>query len=101
MILKYSSFFHTLLEVKKVSGITELAKLFKERENTSNYSPAIGKIIDLPNIKIRIGDKVILSSFHIKSCVDLTATDENGEYINFGKEVVLLPYADNQKFIVI
>ena len=84
-----------------MNGITELAKLFKERENTSNYTPVIGQIIDLPNVKIRLGDKVILTSAHFKSCVDLTETDENGIYINLGKEVVLLPYADNQKFIVV
>jgi hypothetical protein len=87
--------------VKKVSGITELAKLFKERDNSACYSPVIGQIIDLPNIKIRLGDKVILTSAHFKSCVNLTETDENGIYINRGKEVVLLPYADNQKFIVV
>ena len=84
-----------------MNGITELAKLFKERENTSGYSPVIGQIIELPNIKIRLGDKVILTSAHIKSCVDLTETDENGICINHRKEVVLLPYADNQKFIVV
>lgn len=84
-----------------MNGITELAKLLRERENTSGYSPVIGRVIELPNIKIRLNDKVILTSSHLKSCIDLTATDENGEYINFGKEVVLLPYADNQKFIVV
>jgi len=84
-----------------LNGITELAKLFKERDNSACYSPVIGQILDLPNVKIRLSDRVILTSAHIKSCVDLTATDENGEYINFGKEVVLLPFADNQKFIVI
>ena len=82
-------------------GITELAKLLKERENSGGYSPVIGKIIELPNIKIRVGDKVILTSAHIKSCVSLIDTDEDGRHINLGKEVVLLPYADNQKFIVI
>ena len=84
-----------------LSGITELAKLFKERDNSAGYSPIIGQIIDLPNIKIRLNDRVILTSVHLKSCMDLTETDENGIYINLGKEVVLLPYADNQKFIVV
>ena len=84
-----------------MSGITELAKLLKERENSRGYSPVIGKVIELPNIKIRLGDKVILTAAHIESCISLTSTDENGKYINLGKEVVLLPYADNQKFIVI
>lgn len=84
-----------------MSGITELAKLLKERENSRGYSPVIGKVIELPNIKIRVGDKVILTSTQIKSCISLAETDESGKYINLGKEVVLLPYADNQKFIVI
>lgn len=75
--------------------------MLKDRENTNGYSPVIGKIIELPKIKIRLGDKVILTSTHIKSCISLADTDENGKYINLGKEVVLLPYADNQKFIVI
>jgi len=55
-----------------LSGITELAKLFKERDNSAGYSPIIGQIIDLPNIKIRLNDRVILTSAHLKSCVDLT-----------------------------
>lgn len=84
-----------------INGITELAKMLKQRENTDGYSPVIGTIIELPNIKIRLGDKVILTSAHIKSCIDLMQTGENGQYINLNKEVVLLPYADSQKFIVI
>jgi len=84
-----------------INGITELAKMLKKRENSDGYSPVIGTIIELPNIKIRLGDKVILTSAHIKSCIDLMKTNEDGQYINLGKEVVLLPYADSQKFIVI
>ncbi|OQB14620.1 MAG: hypothetical protein BWY15_01137 [Firmicutes bacterium ADurb.Bin193] len=84
-----------------MNGITELAKLLKERENSNGYSPMIGRIIELPNLKIRLGDKVILTSAHIKTCVSLNTSDEFGQYIHLGKEVVLLPYADNQKFIVI
>lgn len=84
-----------------MNGITELAKLLKERENTNGYSPKIGKIIELPDLKIRLGDKVILTSAHIKTCVYLNTVDEFGQYIHLGKEVVLLPNADNQKFILI
>jgi hypothetical protein len=84
-----------------MSGITELARLFKERENANGYSPVIGTVIALPNIKIRLGDKVILTSSHIKIGIDLFQTNEHGQYINLGKEVVILPYADSQKFIVI
>lgn len=84
-----------------MNGITELAKLLKERENTNGYSPMIGRIIDLPDMKIRLGDKVILTYAHIKTCVSLNAVDESGRYIHLGKEVVLLPYSNNQKFILI
>ena len=34
-----------------MNGITELAKLFKERENQNDYSPVFGTIIELPNTK--------------------------------------------------
>lgn len=84
-----------------MNGITELAKLLKERENSNGYSPMIGRIIELPNLKVRLGDKVILTSVHIKTCVSLDTADGTGNYIHLGKEVVLLPYADNQKFILI
>lgn len=84
-----------------MNGIIELAKILKERENNNDYSPLIGTIIELPNLKIRFGDKVILTSAHIKMCVSLNNVDESGKYINLGKEVVLLPYANNQKFILI
>lgn len=84
-----------------MNGITELAKLLKERENSNGYSPMIGRIIELPNLKIQLGDKVILTADHIKTCVSLNTVDGTGNYIHLGKEVVLLPYADNQKFILI
>jgi hypothetical protein len=84
-----------------LNGITELAKLFKERENANSYSPMIGRIIELPELKIRLGDKVILTSANIKTCVSLNTVDGSGSYINLGKEVVLLPFSDNQKFIVV
>ena len=42
-----------------MNGITELAKLLKERENSDGYSPIFGTVIELPNTKIRISDKVI------------------------------------------
>ncbi len=84
-----------------MNGITELAKLLKERENANGYSPMIGRIIGLPNLKIRLCDKVILTLSQIKTCVSLNAVDESGQFINLGKEVVLLPFADNQNFILI
>lgn len=84
-----------------MNGITELAKLLKERENSDGYSPMFGTVIELPNTKIRINDKVILTDSHIMLCTNLKEQNADDEYINLGKTVVLLPYANCQKFIVI
>ena len=84
-----------------MNGITELAKLLKARENKTEYSPMFGRIIELPDLKIRLSDKVILTAEHIKTCVSLDTLSSDGEYIYLGSEVVMLPYCDNQKFIVI
>lgn len=95
------AFFACILEVITINGITELAKLLKERENSAGYSPMLGTVIELPNIKIRLGEKVVLNTAHIKSCVCLDETDEEGRYVNLGRDVILLPYADNQNFFVV
>ncbi len=84
-----------------MNGITELAKLLKERENSDGYAPMFGTVIELPSTKIRISDKVILTDSHITLCINLKEQNADGEYINLGKTVVLLPYANGQKFIVI
>ena len=84
-----------------MKGITELAKLLKERENGTGYSPMFGTIIELPQIKIRLNEKVILNNSHLKSSINLMMQNEDGDYIYLGKEVALLPFANNQKFLVI
>ena len=84
-----------------MNGITELAKLLKERENDTGYSPMFGTIIELPQIKVRLNEKVILNNSHLKSCINLMMQNEDGDYIHLGKEVALLPFANNQKFLVI
>ena len=84
-----------------MNGVTELAKMFKERNNDTAYSPMFGKIIELPQTKIRINEKVILDDSHIVCLFNLKERNAYGYYINLGKEVVLLPYSNNQKFVVI
>ncbi len=81
-----------------LDSVSELAKLFKERENQGVYSPMIGTVIELPAVRIRLGDKIILDASHLTMCVVL---QHNEEYSEIGREVVLLPYADGQNFIVI
>ena len=80
-----------------MNGITELAKLLKERENGDGYSPIFGTVIELPNTKIRISDKVILTDSHITLCINLKEQNSDGEYVNLGKTVVLLPYAKGRE----
>lgn len=83
------------------NGITELAKLLRERENREDYSPMFGKITSLPNLQIQIGGKIVIDASFIKTLFDIYETDAYGSYIHLGKEVVLLPYADYQKFIAV
>ncbi len=83
------------------NGITELAKLLRERENRQDYSPMFGKITSLPNLQIQIGGKIAIDKTFIKALLNLNETDEHGRYIYLGKEVALLPYSDYQKFIVV
>lgn len=84
-----------------INGITELAKLLKERENESGYSPVFGEIIELPNTKVRLSDKIILTDDYIKPCFDYKEQNIDDEYIYLGKTAILLPYANNQKYIMI
>ena len=49
-----------------MDGIGKLAKLFKERENKPYIGPQIGKVIrSFPNIRIRLGNKIILEKEHL------------------------------------
>ena len=85
-----------------MNGIAELAKLLKDRENSDDYSPVIGKIIALPIVKISVGPKILLTAKDLKMCVKLTHNENESD---IGKEVVLLPYEKDecgyQKFILI
>ena len=82
-----------------MNGIVELAKMLKERENSSEKLLIIGSIVSLPDIKIKIGEKIILSASDVKTTVNLSERDDNGNYINLGKETVILN--DSGKFYVL
>ena len=88
-----------------MDNTTRLAQFLKEAKGKSPYSPMFGTIISLPELKIQIGSKILLDDSHVKSIFDIAEhiTHENGriEYIHLNKEVVLLPYAEDQKFIAV
>ena len=87
-----------------MTNITKLAKHIKSRDNPSPYSPMFGKIISLPELKIRLGTRVILTKDDIKFTFDIydkIVHDGYTEYVYLNKTVVLLPYSDDNKFIAI
>lgn len=82
----------------------ELAKMLHERSNPEPYSPAEGVVEELPEIKIRLNEKVVLGRELIRSTVDLLAQDSEGRYIWLGRRVYLLPWTrDGQilRYVVI
>ena len=84
-----------------MNGITELAMLLKERENGAVYSPFLGRIVSLPELRITVGDKITLNAVHIKRICEVNQQDAHGRYINLNREAVLIPYADGQRFILL
>ena len=105
------------------NGVETLAKMFKDRENATSDFVVFGKIIELPNLKIQFTSKIILTKDHIKSLIDLYKQDidgryvykgrdvvsivnlyerdAEGRYIHNGKKVVLLPYNNDNSYIVL
>lgn len=80
-----------------MDGITELAKLLKERENRDYLGPQIGTVVNpLPNIKIRMGEKILLTSSHLIIASRLTEIE-----LQSGDEVILIPSTDGQRYCAI
>lgn len=84
-----------------MNGIEEIAKLFKNRDNPDEYGPVFGRIEALPDLKIRLNDKILLSADNIKSLVDVDITDADGKYIYLNKQVALLPYKNNNQYLLL
>ena len=87
-----------------MNGITALAKHIRDRDNPSPYTPMFGKIISLPELKIRLGTRVLLTKEDIKATFDIydkVVHDGHTEYVHLNKTVLLLPYSDDNKFIAI
>ena len=87
-----------------MSGVTDLARHIKARDNPSSYTQMFGRIISLPKLVIQLGNNILLDDSDIKSVFDIYETqerDNHTEYKYLGKEVVLLPYDNDNKFVVI
>ena len=89
-----------------MDGITELTKHIKARDNPSPYTPMFGTIISLPELKIKLGSRILLYADDIKATFNIydKTYDSEGRFVRYtylNKEVVLLPYGHDNKFIVI
>lgn len=83
------------------NGVETLAKMFKDRENATSDFVVFGKIIELPNLKIQFTSKIILTKDHIKSLIDLYKQDIDGRYVYKGREVAMIPYRGNNRYLVL
>ena len=72
-----------------MSGVTDLARHIKARDNPSSYTPMFGRIISLPKLVIQLGNNILLDDSDIKSVFDIYETqerDNHTEYKYLGKE---------------
>lgn len=84
-----------------MSQYEEFAELFKARDNTAEYAPVYGTIEELPEVKIRIGTKIVITAGQIKSLVNLKERNADEKYICLNKQVAMLPYANNNRYLVL
>lgn len=89
-----------------MSDITDLARHIHDRDNPSPYTPMFGKIISLPELKIQLGSRIMPTADDVKAIFDIYEKeyDSDGNFVRYkylNKEVVLLPYSEDNKFIVI
>lgn len=102
-----------------MDAFTEMAKLFKERENPKPFSVEVGKVIsELPNIQISLGSegKIVLTKENLlftSQVLDGYKREVNIQYENGGAakgnitfidtlkngdEVILIPTSNKQSY---
>lgn len=89
-----------------MDSIRALARNIRDRDNPAPYTPVFGTIISLPELKIQLGSRIFLDAEDVKAIFDLYEKkyDDDGCFIGYkylNKEAVLLPYSDDNKFIVV
>ena len=63
-------FFHARKE-DAMNGITALAKHIRDRDNPSPYTPMLGRIISLPELKIQLGSRILLYADDVQTTFDI------------------------------
>ena len=80
----------------------EMALLLKQRENIEGYTPVFGVVEQLPDIRIRLSERIVLDADNLASILDLKRQDADNNYIWLGRRVYLLPmYNLNKAYLVI
>lgn len=99
-----------------VDGISELAKLLKERENVLYLGPIVGTILSPPpEIKVQIDKNIVLNKNHLiiagsllkgyKRLVMLESTKEQDyimttDTLKVNDEVILIPSMDENTYFL-
>lgn len=89
-----------------MDDITQLAKHIRDRDNPSPYTPMIGTIIALPELQIRLGSRIMLYADDVVTTFNIYENeyDNDGNFVRYkhiNKRAVILPYSDDNKFILI
>ena len=77
----------------------EFAKILMDLKGAVAYSPVEGRIEALPEVKIRLNDKVVLGGDLVRSTVDILKQNGQGEYIWLNRRVYLLPCYNGKRII--
>lgn len=87
-----------------MDGMSEMAKLLKERENRPYTGPILGKVIKpLPDIQVRVGDRIILKSNHliVSGHIFKNYKVNDNQWLKAGETVILVPTVDDQKYFIL
>lgn len=79
-----------------MDGFTELALMFKERDNKTWSGINIGTIISLNPLEIRLNESVILNFNHL-----ILSNTFNTVRKEVDDQVILIPTSDEQKYYVV
>ncbi len=83
------------------NAVEALAQMLKSRDNPKPFEPVFGTVEELPELKIRRGTKVVLTNAHCTSLLNLRQQDIEGNYIYLKKTVAMLPYNNNNNYLVL
>lgn len=78
-----------------MDGITELAKLFKERENKSSIGVITGTVANVSPPRVSISDRIVVSGGK------LIIANSYLNAMQIGDSVIIIASSDNQKYYVI